>query len=294
MMNRITFIFVKINLAAALFLLFAVNSVYAQTFPDGLIGLPNSIPGVLYSIDASNGAATPIVTLNGRGALNGLSYLQDTLYGTDLRDFPGVDDFDIGSIATDGVITFLGNQNGSSNWHALASDETNGVLYSMDVGGLNGILERQFTDGSIVTVGPVMGVRASGMAYDDASGILYAVDFDGVLYTVSTINGTPNTIGPTGISGNKKGLAYDECDRILYLNDGISKQLYTLDISTGAATLVGSNDLVDDDINGLAWKGTCPRAISEVPTLSEWGLIAMAGVLGIVGFMVIRRRKVTA
>lgn len=30
----------------------------------------------------------------------------------------------------------------------------------------------------------------------------------------------------------------------------------------------------------------------DVPTLSEWGLIAMAGVLGIIGFMVIRRRKV--
>lgn len=36
---------------------------------------------------------------------------------------------------------------------------------------------------------------------------------------------------------------------------------------------------------------TGPR---NVPTLSEWGLIAMAGILGIVGFMVIRRRKVTA
>jgi hypothetical protein len=32
----------------------------------------------------------------------------------------------------------------------------------------------------------------------------------------------------------------------------------------------------------------------NIPTLSEWGLIAMAGVLGIVGFMVMRRRKVTA
>ena len=31
-----------------------------------------------------------------------------------------------------------------------------------------------------------------------------------------------------------------------------------------------------------------------IPTLSEWGLIVMAGVLGIVGFMVIRRRKVVA
>ena len=31
-----------------------------------------------------------------------------------------------------------------------------------------------------------------------------------------------------------------------------------------------------------------------VPTLSEWGLISMAGVLGFVGFIAIRRRKATA
>ena len=38
--------------------------------------------------------------------------------------------------------------------------------------------------------------------------------------------------------------------------------------------------------------GTPPEI--NVPTLSEWGLIAMAGMFGIAGFMVIRRRKVTA
>ncbi|MGB2693017.1 MAG: IPTL-CTERM sorting domain-containing protein [Thermodesulfobacteriota bacterium] len=32
----------------------------------------------------------------------------------------------------------------------------------------------------------------------------------------------------------------------------------------------------------------------NVPTLSEWGLIAMAGVLGVVGFMVMRRKRATA
>jgi len=31
-----------------------------------------------------------------------------------------------------------------------------------------------------------------------------------------------------------------------------------------------------------------------IPTLSEWGLIVMAGILGIAGFMVMRRRKATA
>lgn len=38
----------------------------------------------------------------------------------------------------------------------------------------------------------------------------------------------------------------------------------------------------------------CNLPPRNVPTLSEWGLIAMAGILGIVGFIVMRRRKVTA
>ncbi|MEW6144516.1 MAG: IPTL-CTERM sorting domain-containing protein [Thermodesulfobacteriota bacterium] len=33
---------------------------------------------------------------------------------------------------------------------------------------------------------------------------------------------------------------------------------------------------------------------TNIPTLSEWGLMAMAAVLGIAGFMAVRRRKVTA
>lgn len=41
-------------------------------------------------------------------------------------------------------------------------------------------------------------------------------------------------------------------------------------------------------------EGFEPENLRNVPTLSEWGLIAMAGVLGIVGFMVIRRKRVTA
>jgi hypothetical protein len=43
--------------------------------------------------------------------------------------------------------------------------------------------------------------------------------------------------------------------------------------------------------------GLCSGLISNpspIPTLSEWGLIAMAGVLGIVGYIIIRRRRVSA
>jgi hypothetical protein len=38
--------------------------------------------------------------------------------------------------------------------------------------------------------------------------------------------------------------------------------------------------------------GDC--ALTNIPTLSEWGMIAMAGVLGIIALLVIRRRKATA
>jgi hypothetical protein len=34
-----------------------------------------------------------------------------------------------------------------------------------------------------------------------------------------------------------------------------------------------------------------PNAHTNVPTLSDWGLIALAGILGMAGFMVMRRRK---
>ena len=37
-----------------------------------------------------------------------------------------------------------------------------------------------------------------------------------------------------------------------------------------------------------------PPPVRNVPTISQWGMIVVAGLLGIVGFMVIRRKKVTA
>jgi hypothetical protein len=58
------------------------------------------------------------------------------------------------------------------------------------------------------------------------------------------------------------------------------------------------NGLIFDCLDVAAGDNTCTftnvKLVTNIPTLSEWGLIAMAGILGIVGFMVIRRRKVTA
>ncbi|OGE20215.1 MAG: hypothetical protein A3J42_03820 [Candidatus Dadabacteria bacterium RIFCSPHIGHO2_12_FULL_53_21] len=52
-----------------------------------------------------------------------------------------------------------------------------------------------------------------------------------------------------------------------------------------------TQNIFDDSYERIVYTGRGERAI---PTLSEWGLIAMAGLMGIVGFIVIRRRKVAA
>ena len=61
----------------------------------------------------------------------------------------------------------------------------------------------------------------------------------------------------------------------------------------------GSRNCFDSE-NGIFWHpGTSCEVVREciaaedVPTLNEWGLIAMAGALGLVAFMIMRRRKVT-
>jgi len=81
----------------------------------------------------------------------------------------------------------------------------------------------------------------------------------------------------------------------------------TIDGALADAPLFNSNDTIPGDLlSGLSdtqltecsnWDfgdPPPPRPPEPIPTLSEWGLIAMAGILGIVGFMVMRRRKVSA
>ena len=59
--------------------------------------------------------------------------------------------------------------------------------------------------------------------------------------------------------------------------------------------IIGNNPDESDEIFILINENCGFEILPDiVPTLSEWGLIAMAAVLGIVGFFVIRRRQVTA
>ena|SRR3990167_6858191 len=67
-----------------------------------------------------------------------------------------------------------------------------------------------------------------------------------------------------------------------------STELTVLDPFTGQVTSIGQ---LPDCADGIEFVTLPPR---NIPTLSQWGLIAMAGILGFVGFMVIRRKRVIA
>ena len=57
-----------------------------------------------------------------------------------------------------------------------------------------------------------------------------------------------------------------------------------------------------DEDEGMAWfldtdcseVPQCQIVNTPIPTITQWGLIALASILGIISFIVIRRRKVTA
>lgn len=67
--------------------------------------------------------------------------------------------------------------------------------------------------------------------------------------------------------------------------------LSTLNPTSGLVTRIGGNG--EPAILAIAFPNP-PDVVRNVPTLSEWGLIAMAGILGLVGFIVIRRRNAAA
>lgn len=146
-------------------------------------------------------------------------------------------------------------------------------------------------------IGPYDSGRGNGLAISD-EGVLFAT-VDQNLITLNPNTGEPTLIANlplderivvnalafhplTGeLFGSTLNQTRDETER--------SSTLIKINTETGAVTEVGRlPNCFDAIIFGF------PQTAAMVPTLSEWGLIAMVGTLGIAGFIVLRRRRVTA
>lgn len=72
------------------------------------------------------------------------------------------------------------------------------------------------------------------------------------LGTVDLVAGTFTPIGPmTGTSGPASGLAWDGATMYAVVGGGNSPQLFSIDLSSGAATPIGSGEGVDPDVGRL-------------------------------------------
>lgn len=226
---------------------------------------------VLYEIDPLTGAATEYLTLNADGGfLMGLTSLGGELYATGLRDYPGAPDSPtLGRIdMTTGDIEFISDINGVLNAQGLASNETEGVFYTVDSSTLFSIN----TGGDLTAIGSTGGVDGRGMAYDDGAGVLYAVDLDDNLYTMDTGTGATSLIGEVGIPPTGfdwAGLAFDEFSGTLLLIDGVGENLWSLNTDTAEATLIGSNGV--GGITGLAWVVPAPSSLALLLPLAVVG-----------------------
>jgi hypothetical protein len=245
--------------SAGLFVFTSVDMVGAT-----LVGL-SSVTDSVYRINPQTGKATLISYGGGNYAGAGLSFLGDVLYASDLIAHFG-EPWDVQLVlinGASGTATTIHHLDGSLNWPGLASNNTEGLLYSIDLDD-NYILKATDATGAIFNIGTGTGINSRGMAYDDNHGILYATDISGGLYTVDTTLGTSSFIGDLGldvlgINLSTIGLAYDEANDILYANispfspvsNNKITSLYKIDVLTGQATLVGSNNI--ESIDGLAW-----------------------------------------
>jgi hypothetical protein len=252
-----------------------------------LYGITDSDPGVsLYTINTSTGAATHYLNLTGAllSNLGDLASLNGTLYATTIVPSSGPLQYTFGSInPTTGAYTAINNQNGSNDWESLAANPAKNLLYTVDIGAAGAPLLSVTPGGTITNIG-FTNAFISGLTFDSNHNILYGVSHNN-LYTVNTTTGAATLVGAMGFTNDYVGIAYDNATNTLYLNTGTdpfhtlinNDSLYTLNTTTGAATLVGSNATIfpggSSGIDGIAFQANTPEPASI--TLLGFGAVGL-------------------
>ena len=109
-------------------------------------------------------------------------------------------------------------------------------------------------------------------------------------------------------NSDNNGVSIDAAEALCFAlgyESGSLTELFTNSCPEANAVTADGSDWTSDFVesNGFGTTYTCVGFIEAeppsgpiviIPTMNQWGLIAMTGILGIVGFMVIRRRKITA
>jgi len=276
--------------------------------------------GVLYRVNPLNGDSMEVgpIEIDGEGVrgVTGLAFLGDgRLVGSANADFDNVkvailieidpltgESVEIGEIGDNGTAGECGRA------PDLTYDPATDTLFTMGFQcmgfGGNGVLMRiNQTTGQGTQMGDT-GVNSgagNGLAIRDDGTLFWATNVVGpdptTLFTINPATGQATEV--TAVSEQfvrLNALAFHPVTGVLFAStgnlpqpfDNLNVLLQTVNTTTGLLTTIGQ---LPDCSDALIFS---PPVTRNVPALSQWGLIAMAGILGIVGFMVMRRRKALA
>lgn len=262
-----------------------------------LLGLFETNTPTVYEIDPVPGAPTATVRgqlfgkppvppnqFNARPA--GLTFLRGKAYASFVTGIGGARHVGLIDLANNHFLPFTF---GFERFSGLASNEAANVMYSVDRG--DGFRLKAITPtGNISTIGSGTGIDAVALAFDDANGILYAVDSRAQLHSIDVLTGIGSFIGSTAfLATDSIGLAYDEEQETLFAVH--QRTLLTIDTTTGAAgrvgTITGQGIGFPLNFEGLAWVNdngcsalSCDFG-SDVPAPATLGLLlfGLAGLL---------------
>ncbi|MFN2395795.1 MAG: carboxypeptidase regulatory-like domain-containing protein [Bacteroidales bacterium] len=132
--------------------------------------------------------------------------------------------------ATGYSLTGLAYDQNSGTMYASGFDGTNSQLYTVDLNTGAATLVGQ------ISTGIVIGIAA------DADGNMYGINLDDNLYTIDANTGTGTVVGPLGVTINyAQDIAFDRDNDVLYgALYTTTGGLYTIDVTTGAATLINN------------------------------------------------------
>lgn len=290
------------RLLPALGLLLAASAAQAQYTA---YGLTTSEQGVQQLVRFSTGAPNTVTTLGATGAtLTGIDFrpLDNVLYGYDGNLLYTVN-------VTTGVATVLFDVNGASGNVGFDFNPTVDRIRVVDASGTNYRLNQ--LAGATTVDGPYAFAAGdpnagrmpmfTAVAYtnsdtDPATGTtLYGVDASlGQLVRITNPNGGDvNTVGSLGIGAFGSIAGFDIATvggvntaflTVMSAGASMVSQLYTVDLTTGSATLVG---------NVNAARGISGLAVSTVPEPGTWALLG-TGLLAVGGVARRRRARATA
>ena len=121
----------------------------------------------------------------------------------------------------------------------LAYNPKTGTLFGTDEDKLYTV---DLSNGNTTLVGAHGAQTVTSLTFDAAYTVMYAVGYDGKLYSISPATGTQTAIGALGYSPNRiLALATNSAGTVY--GTGTADELFTVNTATGAATLLG--DITD-------------------------------------------------